>query len=405
MKRIPNMIARRSIDSTNAIRQTLRFRASLVCPRNLCFAYALFVFALTPSLVVAQSVCLPLPRLMTTFPMGGKVGSSFDVIITGQNSENVDELIFSDSSIQATPKLKDGVPVNNQFEVTIAKDCRPGLYEARIMTRLGLSSPRIFSVGEFNELTQVKPNTTLEQAMRVDVDSVCNATATAKAIDYYVFEAKKDQRVVVDCAAKGIDSKMNAVLIVADADGNDLKVERRGGAIDFTAPDDGKYVVKVHDLTFNGGAYYFYRLAVQSAAKGETIARLGKTKTVSAFSWPPTGLTDSDSIAEIEPNSDHQHVQKIELPADITGSFFPAADVDVFEFTAKKGETWWVEVASERFGLNTDPSIVVQHITGSGDNETRTDVVELADIPSPIKVSSNAYSYDGPRHTMRERLM
>ena len=71
-------------------------------------------------------------------------------------------------------------------------------------------------------------------------------------------------------------------------------------------------------------------------------------------------------------------------------------DVDTFEFTAKKGEVWWVEVASERYGLPTDPSIVVQHVTETGDTEKRTDLVELSDISSPVKVSSNGYSYDGP---------
>ncbi|OYV79272.1 MAG: serine protease, partial [Planctomycetia bacterium 21-64-5] len=87
--------------------------------------------------------------------------------------------------------------------------------------------------------------------------------------------------------------------------------------------------------------------------------------------------------------------QKISLPCDIAGSFFPAADVDVFEFDAKKGDVWWVEVASERFGLPTDPAIVVQHVSGSGDAEKLTDVAEFSDIPSPVKVSSTNYAYDG----------
>ncbi|CAK9059470.1 Uncharacterized protein SCF082_LOCUS31505, partial [Durusdinium trenchii] len=54
-------------------------------------------------------------------------------------------------------------------------------------------------------------------------------------------------------------------------------------------------------------------------------------------------------------------------------------------------------VASERLGLPTDPSIVVQHVANPGtENETLTDIAELSDIPSPVKVSSNGYSYDGP---------
>ncbi|HEX5499319.1 MAG TPA: hypothetical protein VFX03_08835, partial [Thermomicrobiales bacterium] len=120
------------------------------------------------------------------------------------------------------------------------------------------------------------------------------------------------------------------------------------------------------------------------------------THTVSSFSWPPQGLPESAATGESEPNNDRARVQKISLPCDIAGSFFPAADVDLFEFEAKKGDVWWVEVASERFGLPTDPAIVVQHVAGSGDAEKLTDVAELADIPSPVKVSSNGYAYDGP---------
>ena len=55
-----------------------------------------------------------------------------------------------------------------------------------------------------------------------------------------------------------------------------------------------------------------------------------------------------------------------------------------------------MEVASERLGLNTDPFVLVQHVTKTGDKETLTDVAELYDIASPMKISSNGYSYDGP---------
>ena len=330
-------------------------------------------------------------------PMGGQVGTTFDVTITGENLENADELSFSHPGITATPKIDaNGLPIANQFAVTIAADCPAGLHEARLMTRLGVSSCRIFNVSSLPEATQTAGNTTLEKAMPLPLDSVCNATMTARSIDYFSFEAQKGQRVVVEAAAEGIDSKLKPVLIVADAKGADLVVERRGGAIDFTAPEAGQYVVKVHDLTYNGGPYYFYRLAVRTAAEGARVARLPATRAVNAFSWPPFGLTEDGVAAEAEPNNQHAQAQKITLPCDITGSFYPAADVDTFEFDAKKGDVWWVEVASERFGLPTDPSIVVQHVTRDGDAEKLTDVAELSDIASPVKVSSNGYSYDGP---------
>ncbi len=355
------------------------------------------MLAQMPSQAFAQAVCLPAPRLMTTTPMGGQVGTTVEVTLTGENFEDVEELMFSNPKLTAIPKKgENGLPVSNQFVVTIAADCPVGLHEARVMTRLGISSSRIFNVGTLQESIQVKPNTTLDKAMPLQLDSICNCSLTRQAIDYYSFEAKAGQRVIVDCAAQGIDSKANAVLVVGDENGNDLLVERRGGVINFEVPSDGKYTIKVHDLTFNGGAYYFYRLALLTAEKDELVARLPSTQSVSSFSWPPVGLTDEKLIAEVEPNNNAEQSQKIQLPCDISGSFYPAADVDRFEFDAKKGEVWWVEVASERLGRPTDAAIVVQHVTGSGAEEKVTDLVELSDIASPVKVSSNGYSYDGP---------
>jgi len=345
----------------------------------------------------AQSVCLPAPRLLTTMPMGGQVGTQVEVAITGETIEDIDHLLFADPGITATPKLgADGKPEPNNFIVTIAADCPVGIHEARVMSRLGISSSRVFTVGTLPEVKQDQPSTTVAAAMPLQVNSICNATLPVRAVNHYSFQAHKGQRIIVDCAARGIDSKMNPVLIVADAQGRDLVVERRGGALDFTVPDDGTYVIKVHELTFKGGAECFYRLAVQEVTADAPVTRLPSTREVSSFSWPPTNVAQDAPSTETEPNNKHAVAQKISLPCDIAGSFFPAADVDTFEFTAKAGEVWWVEVASERLGRPTDPSIIVQQVTGEGSEEKLTDLVELADILSPVKRSSNGYAYDGP---------
>jgi hypothetical protein len=329
--------------------------------------------------------------------MGGQAGSKFDVKIAGDNLEDADELTFSDPRIAATRKLNAaGKPEPDQYLVAIAADCPAGVYEARVMTRLGLSSARAFSVGSLPEVVRAKPNTSLASALELKVNSLCNASTTQRAVDHYSFAARKGQRIVVDCAAKGVDSKLDPVLIIADAAGRDLLVERRSGLLDFTVPENGRYVIKVHELTFQGGPAYFYRLALQELPAKAPIARLPSTRTVSSFSWTPAGLPDQAATLEQEPNNKGSQAQKISLPCDIAGSFFPAADVDVFEFEAKQGEEWWVEVVSERFGLPTDPAILVQHVSNSPSGEKLTDVAEFSDIPSPVKVSSNGYAYDGP---------
>jgi hypothetical protein len=117
---------------------------------------------------------------------------------------------------------------------------------------------------------------------------------------------------------------------------------------------------------------------------------------VNAFSTPPDEGCCSTALAEKEPNNLANEAQKITLPCEIDGSFFPAGDVDTFEFQAKKSEVWWVEVVSERRGLATSPFVLVQRVTRDGAKEKLTDVVEMNGLPSPIKVSSNGYAYDGP---------
>jgi len=359
------------------------------------FRLCSLAIALCGSAAFAQSVGLPTPRLLTTLPMGAQTGSSVEVAITGQHIDGASELRFSHPGIAAQPIVdKAGKPVANKFRITVAKDVPTGIHEARVMTELGLSSSRAFNVGSYPEVTRTKANTTPETAMQLELNTICNATTTSRAVDHYSFKAKKDQRIMVDCAARGIDSKLKPVVIVADADGRDLKVERLGGVIDFTVPADGTYLVKVHELTFQGGPYYFYRLALVEAPKDGDYQRMASTRTVSSFSW--TAPATPEALGESEPNNKPDKAKKITLPCEISGSFFPAADVDTFEFEAKKGETWWVEVASERLGRPTDPFALVQHVGHDGDKEKLTDVAELNDIASPVKVSSNHYAYDGP---------
>lgn len=347
--------------------------------------------------VVAQVVCLPLPRVLTTMPMGGEVGTEFEITVTGENIDDGGELLFSHPGLTATAQTSaDGKVSQGKYIVRIASDCPPGLYECRMMTRLGISSARIFSVGNLDEVQQVAGNTSLAKAMPLATNSVCNSVMSARAVDHYSFQAKAGQRCIVHCAARGIDSKLDAVLVVANSMGQDLLVERRGGVVDFRAPSDGTYVIKVHELTYKGGTGYFYRLTLQEISGDAAVPEFASTKSVNTFSWPPEGLPTIAASQEVEPNNSASQVQKISLPCDISGSFATAADVDVYEFDAKKGDVWWVEVASERLGRPTDPSIVVQRVSGAPGAETVTDVAELTDIPSPMKPSSNGYAYDGP---------
>ena len=212
----------------------------------------------------AQLVILPAPRLLTTMPMGAKAGTTVEVTITGEHIEDA-ELQFSSSKVSAVPKRNaEGVVMQNKFVVSIAPDATPQICEARVMTRRGISSSRAFSIHNMEEIVREKPNTTLQTALPLPANSICNATTTTKAVDYYSIQTTKGHRYAIECATSGIDSKLTPVLIVADPAGRDLLVNRRSGFLDFTAPADGPCVIKVHGLTFQGGAENFYRLVILS---------------------------------------------------------------------------------------------------------------------------------------------
>ena len=339
----------------------------------------------------AQSVCLPLPRLLSISPMGGQVGTSFDATIAAEHMEDPGPLIFQHPGIQATAKVDaQGKPIPNQYSIAIAPDVPQGLYEARLLGRLGISSARIFSVGKLTELNQKPGNTNLVNAMPLSVPSVCNAVVSSRAVDFYSFEAVQGKRYIIQCSARGIDSKLDPVVIVGDANGTDLVAQRTGDTLDFVAKASGKHTIKIHELTFKGGPGYFYRLSIEELPIDAPMPVYPSTRSVSAFSWPPNGLSPQSPTTEQEDAA----FQAITLPADISGRFYPAADVDTYVFDAKQGETWWIEVASERLGRPTDSSLVIQ--MEKPDKSGWSDVAELNDIASPMKPSSNGYAYDGP---------
>lgn len=337
-------------------------------------ALAWGVFLALGSTVWGELATLPVPRLLTVTPAGGQIGTTVEVTLGGTHLDDASELRFSTSSLNAKAKMgANGQPVANQWVVTIPANVPRGIHDVRVLTRFGISTPRAFVVGGVTEVLRVKPNTSAETALELETGTICNAHVTAAAVDYYAFKAKKGQRLLVECAAAEIDSKLIKVLILADAQGRDLLVNRRGGDLDWTAPADGKFYIKVHSLTFEGGPEHFYRLSVTEGPRAE-------------FVFPPALVAGvAPKAAEVEPNGKAAEAQKVTLPCDLVGRFYPAADVDIFEFTAKKGEEWWIEVTSQRLGLRTDPFVVVQSVSkDAGGVEKLTDVVEINDIPNPV---------------------
>ncbi|MCH8922718.1 MAG: PPC domain-containing protein [Planctomycetes bacterium] len=237
------------------------------------FTFATALPALLAVIVLAGSAVAQLPqtKLKSIFPPGGKQGAKFDVRLTGSDFEEVYKLQFSHPGITVAAKMSDGKnpqPISGQFTVSIAANVPPGLYEARATGYWGLTNARAFSVSNQDEVIEQGTHNKIESAMQVPLEAIVNGTADAANYDYYKFTAKRGQRVIIDCQAYRIDSRMDPSMVLYNVQGLQLEsardTVRRDALIDFTVPADGDYYVKVYDFLYRGGSDYFYRLSIST---------------------------------------------------------------------------------------------------------------------------------------------
>ena len=228
-----------------------------------------------PAMVAAQ---LPAARLLSIFPPGGRAGSELDFTLTaGVDLEGVAQLRFSHPGITAVQKLApvEGQPtpqpVANQFQVKIAPDVPPGLYEVRAAGgAYWVTNPRAFVVSDLVEVAETEPNNSIAQANEVPLGAWINGRSEpARDVDYFRFAAKAGQKLVFDCWAERIDSRMDATLELYGPEGRLLAqsrdVDRHDPLLVFNVPADGQYVLKVFDFQYQGSSEFVYRVSVSDA--------------------------------------------------------------------------------------------------------------------------------------------
>ena len=385
-------------------------------------AAALIVFACTN----AASGQLPQTRLYAIFPPGAQAGSTVDVQVN--NGADIDELtrmIFSHPGIRAT-QTNPGT-FNNRFTVSVDQSVPAGNYEIRIGGRFGFSNPRLFQVGHRVETQEAEPNNDFEKPGTIAVGTTVNGTINgATDIDVFQFAGKKGQRLLADCEAIEIDSRLDAVVEIYNAAGRRLTraqgTANNGPLADFVLPDDGKYFLRVFDFTFRGGVEYVYRLTLHADPHVDFIWPLAgqpnsrKTYTLYGRNLPGGIVTDwtidkhplqklkipitlpaaegfsvgtgTDSRAASEDGfwfkfnraqpaliqrashpvhsevePNDQKSQPLQVPCSVAGFFQSKHDVDVYSFQANKGDVFSIEVFGQRAGSAADPYLIVEQIT------------------------------------------
>lgn len=408
----------------------------------------------------------PMPRLWTVFPAGGQAGTEVGLAVEGADLEGVETLVFSDDQLVVRPSLNDKrKPIPNEFVLTIPDGFSPGLYEVWAHSRFGASNSRLFAVGEFDEVVDKKPAHSLEQALPIGLGVTISGYVVAKEKNFYRLFVRQGQRLIVSGHAAVIDSRLEPVLELFDANGKRLQRDRHGRMIDYQAVTTGPLVVAISDLTYRGGRQFYYRLTCQAgacldyvlplsaepgseqafhligrglagedmggleAANGRRLDHRIETRTVpesfestrsmagrghsrpnvfgrEAFLFPAwdrsdglsekrIGLSGLTTLIEddlVDPNPSRQWIKP---PVSVSGLFYPVGDEDSYEFDAKKGDEFWLEVLSSRAGFGTSPLVVVERL--EPDQDGYQPVATLAELTqSRYRLSERAF----PLHSL-----
>ena len=219
---------------------------------------------------------LPIPQLKSVFPLGGQCGSSLQLVISGDDLDDARALRFSHPEITAEPKMEPAGPfdlkpraVANTFVVNVAETVPPGLYEVRSVGYFGVSNPRMFVVDGLAETSPPALATTIGEAVPLAPGTAVSARAAAEGVHYFRLHVPGGRKVLVECFAERLDSRMDATLVLYDAAGKELRRARdsvgRDPLLLLAATDEEReYILGVYDYTYGGGDEYFYRLAVHS---------------------------------------------------------------------------------------------------------------------------------------------
>ena len=252
-KRTPRFSCKRKI-ALRSLR-SLRFHSKFPSPGG-----CRFFFAVTSTLMLAVTLHAapdppPFAELRSIFPPGAPVGGDVKVNVEGRHLDDLTVLQFSHPGLR-------GEKVDGGFQVNVSDDVPVGLYEVRARGRFGLSNPRPFAVSAWRESVESGGNQSLEKAHPIEIGQVISGRANERAYDFYRFSAEAGQRLLVECEASILDSQMDPVLVLLDAEGRELDRSRRSGLLDFPVGTTGDYGLKIYDFLYRGGADYFYRLTL-----------------------------------------------------------------------------------------------------------------------------------------------
>jgi hypothetical protein len=365
------------------------------------------------------------------FPAGGQRGTTVKVRVGGLFLHKACSWELLGPGVEASKQLRrmptlwfEGpmlpLPASQQAEdyprdlsgtVRIAADAPLGPRRGRLWTSEGAASGLTFVVGELPEVVEQEIDgdpVPVEVKLPVTING---RIFPRENIDIWSFAAKRGQAIACEVHAARLGSPLDSRLEVRDPEGKVIAENDDTFGTDslvcFTAPVDGKYQVRIHDVNRRGGQNYVYRLTVTAGPyihgvyplggrRGSKVRftvrghGVGREPIEVALPGMKPGIwehrfscagnksnpvridvDDLPEYLEAEPNDTLAQAQKITLPAVVNGRIDRPGDIDHWSFSLRKGESLALALRARLLGSSLQG--VIELCDGAGKQLARAE--------------------------------
>ncbi|MFN4260864.1 MAG: pre-peptidase C-terminal domain-containing protein [Gemmataceae bacterium] len=409
------------------------------------------------------------------FPAGGQRGRQVAVKVGGLNLHRQCDFQMTGPGVQVSDKLErtetvwfegpvlplpdsqraEDYPKDMAGTVTIAADAPLGVRHWRLATSQGITPAQRFVIGDLPEI--------VEQEIAGDpvpVPVTLPVTINGRIfpredVDIWTFAAGAGQSITCEVVSARLGLPLDSRLEIVDPQGRVIAENDDGpwGAdsfLRFTAPASGTYQVRIHDINFQGGQAYVYRLTVtadpfvdrvyplggrrgetinlelsgQSLPKGSVAVPLPADAPLSCWQrvkignqWTNPFLLDVDDVPEYretEPNDELSQALAIQCPCVVNGRIAKQGDVDGWALELAKDEYIQCELRAQQLGSPLLGILTILDATGkelaradSGSPISADPVLFFrapADGRYVLRVSDRFRSRGGPEFAYRVRV-
>lgn len=189
------------------------------------------------------------PAIASINLRGLQIGGTTTLTVDGSDLGAHPRLLFS---FPVQQKLLPGATDRKaSFEVTVGSDVPAGFHHLRVVSDQGVSLPLVIGVDQLPQLPM---------AAKVDkLPAALHGTVSGSSVLETRFTGKSGQKVLVETEAQRLGAKVRPVLHLHNARRLQLAWSwpqaRLGGdtRLEATLPEDGEYVVAVHDTEYASG--------------------------------------------------------------------------------------------------------------------------------------------------------